>query len=184
MNICREEFEAIDKQYGALVHSVCWKVAKNAGVQNHFEDVHQEGQIALLDAIRGFDPQRKTCFSTYLYYCVRNAAHKYVTKVIRCTGHSLKTGPGYDPLTEGENNYSPFDDLSNDALSVLHILGDMPEELRSVLYNEKGHVKYGPGGRSFLQRCVSEHLQSLGWTARQTANAFLEITRMLASPQN
>ena len=174
-----DNFDAVLEQYKGMIHLMCLKMARNSGNTHHFDDILQEGCLALIHAIQKYDHTRGYQFSTYLYYAVRNRVTKYFREVSRAKAAPLVVGGYFDPPVSGDNEYSPFDDLSEDALAVLHLLGDMPREVRSAIYGEDGRVKYG---KHFLQGVLSDYLQGIGWTAKQTANAFFEISRMLANP--
>lgn len=66
---CRECQDALVRRHEGLVHTVLRRQSRN-GLP--YEELLQEGRIALWKAVLGFDPQRGVAFSTYAGRAIRN----------------------------------------------------------------------------------------------------------------
>jgi RNA polymerase sigma factor (sigma-70 family) len=77
--ICIENFDALSKKYKPVILSNIKKVHKmyeqNASVE--FDDLFQEGLIALYDSIQNFDPERGVYFGVYLKVAISNKLKCY-----------------------------------------------------------------------------------------------------------
>ena len=66
---CRECQEALVRRHEGLVHTVLRRQSRDGLA---YEELLQEGRVALWKAVLGFDPQRGVAFSTYAGRAIRN----------------------------------------------------------------------------------------------------------------
>jgi RNA polymerase sigma factor (sigma-70 family) len=66
---CRECQDALVRRHEGLVHTVLRRQSRDGMA---YEELLQEGRVALWKAVLGFDPQRGVAFSTYAGRAIRN----------------------------------------------------------------------------------------------------------------
>ena len=82
--------DALVRQHTGLVHVVLRRQARG-GVA--YEDLLQEGRIALWQAVLHFDPQRGTAFSTYAGVAIKRRIWRAVARANRPQGRLPLPGP-------------------------------------------------------------------------------------------
>ena len=76
----KQDPKALGRLFGRYQKAVDAKVSRMLP-KNHWEDGAQEAYLALYQAVRHFDPQRKIQFSTYAGRCIDNALRNYQVKL-------------------------------------------------------------------------------------------------------
>ena len=97
----------IVKEYSPLVVSQALKFRPNK--LTNFDDYMQAGYIGLLRAIRKYDPDRNTKFSTFSVICIRRQIMKEYSK--------LRMYPSAFEDKEDENIRDPFWEVQPDYLT-------------------------------------------------------------------
>ncbi len=95
---CRECQDALVRRHEGLVHTVLRRQSRDGMA---YEELLQEGQIALWKAVLGFDPQRGVAFSTYAGRAIRNRIWSVVKRNKRPQGW-LEPREEPNPLTIAE----------------------------------------------------------------------------------
>ena len=72
--------EAIVSTHTQTICSMAAKIARKFGMFSHFEDLVQEGMVAMLTAWRKFDDRQGTKFNTYLVWWVKSFMMQYVAE--------------------------------------------------------------------------------------------------------
>ena len=60
---------------------VYWLAKKLKVPYNTYQDLIQEGMLALINAVDSFDPGRNICFSTYAYYKINGRMINFLQRV-------------------------------------------------------------------------------------------------------
>jgi len=97
---CRACQDALTRQHEGLIHVVLRRQARG-GVP--YEDLFQEGRIALWKAILHFDPHRGVAFSTYAGVAIQHRIWRAVKRANRLQG-GLSPPTWADPLEMAEEN--------------------------------------------------------------------------------
>ncbi|MFL7792650.1 MAG: sigma-70 family RNA polymerase sigma factor [Anaerolineae bacterium] len=121
---CRACLDALMLQHEGLIHHILWRQVNGAAT---YDDVLQEGRIALWQAILHFDPQRGVAFSTYA-----GAAIQY---------RIWDTAQRADPMIAGTPTNSVLDALEavEEELcatvreALVEAVSRLPERLRQVI---------------------------------------------------
>lgn len=97
-----EAEERIFEDNKNLIHAVLKKIFRNDTKYLGYDDLFQEGSIGLLKAIRTFDAEKKTSFSSYATICIRNEIRLYI---MRNKFQGIKVGKNaqYNAIKEGKN---------------------------------------------------------------------------------
>ena len=80
-----------------LVHKIAKKMKSNVPYNVNFDDLVSDGQIGLLDAVRGFQPERGLRFTTYAPLRIRGAmldglrSRDATSRLARRKGHQLES---------------------------------------------------------------------------------------------
>ncbi len=122
---CQACLDALVRQHEGLVHTVLRRQFR-AGLA--YEDLLQEGRIALWQAVLHFDPQRGVAFSTYAGVAIERRIWRAVARANRPQGHRPPPPPP-DPLAMAEENlwWAEVQAALREALSRL------PQPLRRVI---------------------------------------------------
>ena len=122
---CQACLDALVRQHEGLVHTVLRRQFR-AGLA--YEDLLQEGRIALWQAVLHFDPQRGVAFSTYAGVAIERRIWRAVARANRPQGHRPPPPPP-DPLAMAEENlwWAEVQAALREALSRL------PQPLQRVI---------------------------------------------------
>ncbi len=122
---CQACLDALVRQHEGLVHTVLRRQFR-AGLA--YEDLLQEGRIALWQAVLHFDPQRGVAFSTYAGVAIERRIWRAVARANRPQGH-WPPPPPPDPLAMAEENlwWAEVQAALREALSRL------PQPLQRVI---------------------------------------------------
>ena len=104
------------KQYERLVHKLARKFAFTAASSTH-DDLVQEGNIGLLNAMRTFDPLQGTKFITWAYYHIRGS--------ITSSGRSDRRQPKYPHSLEDCQRAYNVEDPTQEVI----VKEDIPTDL-------------------------------------------------------
>jgi RNA polymerase sigma factor (sigma-70 family) len=96
---CRECQDALVRRHEGLVHTVLRRQSRDGMA---YEELLQEGRVALWKAVLGFDPQRGVAFSTYAGRAIRNRIWSAVERSRRAQGW-LKPREAPNPLALAED---------------------------------------------------------------------------------
>jgi RNA polymerase sigma factor (sigma-70 family) len=96
---CRECQDALVRRHEGLVHTVLRRQSRDGLA---YEELLQEGRVAVWKAILGFDPQRGVAFSTYAGRAIRNRIWSAVERNKRPQGW-LKPREAPNPLALAED---------------------------------------------------------------------------------
>lgn len=103
-----------------LVRQLAYSFAKQSPGYD-VDDLIQEGSIALLDAIRWYNPQREVCFTTYAGRCIRGRLAKFLNAGRQKPFPQEPDDPETNPVAQaldGEPNAAA--DVLTQALARLH----------------------------------------------------------------
>jgi len=122
---CQACLDALVRQHEGLVHTVLRRQFRGDVA---YEDLLQEGRIALWQAVLHFDPQRGVAFSTYAGVAIERRIWRAVARANRPQGH-WPPPPPPDPLAMAEENlwWAEVQAALREALSRL------PQPLRRVI---------------------------------------------------
>jgi len=122
---CRACLDALVRQHEGLVHTVLRRQFRGDVA---YEDLLQEGRIALWQAVLHFDPQRGVAFSTYAGVAIERRIWRAVARANRPQGH-WPPPPPPDPLAMAEENlwWAEVQAALREALSRL------PQPLQRVI---------------------------------------------------
>lgn len=99
-----KEAEQLVEEYMGLVKYIS-SGYKTAGLDH--DDFTQEGFIGLLDAIRGFDPERGVSFKTFASVCIRNRLNKQLAAVQAKKHSALNQSIPLDEMSAAETSGNP-----------------------------------------------------------------------------
>lgn len=105
------------KDLEGLIYTNLYKLGFWYRYPNHREDMIQEGRMAIVKAVRGFDPNANVKLSTYAYTLIRNAIYDYAQSMKLYQEGLLY--PFYDEF---------FQDPREFSLDVLALLKLMEEQ--------------------------------------------------------
>ncbi len=97
-----------------------------------YDDLFQEGSIALIKAIRTFDGRKDTEFSTYATTCIRNALRQYAMKN-KYGGTRVGNRTQYKVVAQGEEAANAF--AQNHAVQMCGY-HDFPDGFASIGNNK------------------------------------------------
>ena len=122
---CQACLDALVRQHEGLVHTVLRRQFRGDVA---YEDLLQEGRIALWQAVLHFDPQRGVAFSTYAGVAIERRIWRAVARANRSQGHLPPPLPP-DPLAMAEENlwWAEVQAALREALSRL------PQPLQRVI---------------------------------------------------
>lgn len=67
-----DRMQLVENSQG-LVRSIAWKIHLKVGKRVPLDDLINEGQVGLLEAVNSYDPSRSNQFTTYAYYRIRGS---------------------------------------------------------------------------------------------------------------
>jgi RNA polymerase sigma factor (sigma-70 family) len=156
------------RQHEGLVHFILRQRVRGAVP---YEDLLQEGRIALWQAILHFDPHRGVTFSTYAGTAIRNRMWRAVKQDNRPQGR-LSAPVLANPLAIAEEGI--WQDEVHTAL--LEAVWRLPERLREVITAAYGLDGKGP--RTLA--AIGDHFGVTGEMARYWRNNGLVLLRLPA----
>jgi len=163
--VCQDE---LMRQHEALVHFI---LRQRVHGDVPYEDLLQEGRIALWQAILHFDPQRGIAFSTYAGTAIQNQMWRAVGRDNRPQGRLSPPAPA-NPLAIAEERI--WQDEVHTAL--LEAVSRLPERLREVIT-----AAYGLDGRPPRTLVtIGDHFGVTGEMARYWRNNGLVLLRLPA----
>ena len=165
---CPDCLEALLRENEGLIHSVVQRQGI-AGIE--YEELIQEGRIALWQSILHFDPGRGYAFSTYAWAAIRH-------QVWRCLAYANQSG-GY---REAEVWLASADQIEEDwwrgqvRLALVEVVKKLPARLRRLIRLAYGLDGPGPYSLAEIGR---------GWgisreRVRQLHNQALALLRLPA----
>jgi RNA polymerase sigma factor (sigma-70 family) len=163
---CRACQDELMRQHEALVHFI---LRQRVHGDLPYEDLLQEGRIALWQAILHYDPRRGIAFSTYAGTAIQNQMWRAVRRDNRSQGRLSPPAPA-NPLAIAEENV--WRDEVHTAL--LEAVSRLPERLREVIT-----AAYGLDGK--LPRtlaAIGDHFGVTGEMARYWRNNGLVLLRL------
>lgn len=134
-----------------------------------FDDRLSAANYGYVKACQSFDPTCRLCemmFSTYLWRVVQNTLSAECKQNLRHAHVNLK----HDPKTP-TSIVDRLWELSDDARSIFFLLVDSNDDIRSLWMS----ARVGKARRAMVQ----SYLYGKGWSMRQTARAFRELTEAL-----
>jgi RNA polymerase sigma factor (sigma-70 family) len=165
---CRACQDTLTRQHEGLIHVVLRRQARG-GVP--YEDLLQEGRIALWRAILRFDPRRGVAFSTYAGVAIRNRIWRAVKRANRPQG-SLSAATLVNPLAVAEER------LRQEEIhqALLDAVSRLPERLCQVIT-----AAYGLDGEwPRTLAAIGEGFGVTGEMARHWRNNGLVLLRLPA----
>jgi RNA polymerase sigma factor (sigma-70 family) len=165
---CRVCQDALIHQHEGLVHFILRQQARG---DVPYEDLLQEGRIALWQAILHFDPHRGVAFSTYAGVAIRNQIWRAVKQAHRPQGR-LSPPALANPLEIAEENI--WQEEIRQAL--LEAVSRLPKRLRQVIT-----AAYGLDGEPpRTLAAIGERFGVTGEMARYWRNNGLVLLRLPA----
>jgi RNA polymerase sigma factor (sigma-70 family) len=163
--VCQDE---LMRRHEGLVHFILRRRVRG---DVPYEDLLQEGRIALWQAILHFDPRRGVTFSTYAGAAIRNQMWRAVMRDSRPQG-GLSPPARANPLAIAEENI--WRDEVHTAL--LEAVSRLPEHLREVIT-----AAYGLDGKPpRTLAAIGDHFGVTGEMARYWRNNGLVLLRLPA----
>lgn len=165
---CRACQEGLMRQHEALVHFI---LRQRVHGDLPYEDLLQEGRIALWQAILHFDPRRGIAFSTYAGTAIQNQMWRAVRRDNRPQGR-LSPPALANPLAIAEEN------IRRDEVhtALLEAVSRLPERLRKVIT-----AAYGlDGNPPRTLAAIGDHFGVTGEMARYWRNNGLVLLRLPA----
>lgn len=160
--------ELIEKHINQ-VNKMAWSFAKSTGVD--FDDLKSEGTLALIRAIRRYDPDRELHLSTLVQIAVRNAMISYLS-------HSRKHTPteAVDVTcrhSSGVQRYEFLDTLSK--------LGDEAKEVAKIIFEAPCEVLGIAADSSpcTVRVAIKNFLFDMGFTRKEINHGINEIKNAL-----
>lgn len=113
---------------------VYWLAKKLKVPYNTYQDLIQEGMVALIGAVDSFDPGRNICFSTYAYYKINGRMINFLQRVEAKAPVPVETGE----FDRGDVEYgaSVRSEWSIDLEKALSQLSERESEIISALVME------------------------------------------------
>lgn len=165
---CRACQDELMRQHEALVHFI---LRQRVHGDVPYEDLLQEGLIALWQAILHYDPQRGIAFSTYAGTAIQNQMWRAVRRDNRPQGR-LPSPALANPLAIAEENI--WRDEVHTAL--LEAVSRLPERLHEVIT-----AAYGLDGKPpRTLAAIGDHFGVTGEMARYWRNNGLVLLRLPA----
>jgi RNA polymerase sigma factor (sigma-70 family) len=131
---CQACLDRLMRQHAGLVHVVLRRQYRGALA---YEDLLQEGRIALWEAVLHFDPQRGVAFSTYAGVAIERRIWRAVARSNRPQGW-LPPAPPPNPLeVAGEHLWQ-----AQVGIALAEAVSRLPDRLRQVVV-----AAYGLGGQ-------------------------------------
>lgn len=162
------DMEEAMEQHEGLIHAF---IRRQGGGAISYEEALQAGRIGLWRAIRGYDPQRGTAFSTYAWVAICRQIHQRAQELKReredQTEAVATLRPALDPEEWVERR------LVREAL--LDLVAQLPERLRWVIIGRYGLGERGP---STLKQVGAE----LGLTGERVRQLQQEALAWLRHP--
>jgi RNA polymerase sigma factor (sigma-70 family) len=124
--------EAIEQHEG-LIHAF---IRRQGGGEISYEEALQAGRIGLWRAVRGYDPERGTAFSTYAWVAICRQIHQRVKELKREQGARPEEVYAVRPVPDPVQRVEQL--LVQEAL--LDLVERLPERLRRVIV-----CRYGLG---------------------------------------
>jgi RNA polymerase sigma factor (sigma-70 family) len=165
---CAECTDALVRQHQGLVQAVLRRQVWN-GIP--YEDLLQEGQIALWQAILHFDPQRGIAFSTYAWVAISRRLWQAIARTARPQGLLPPSEPP-DPAELAAAAWL----REQVQVALHHALACLPLRLRRVLVEHYGLLGQPP--RSLAEIGRQWHLTRE--RVRQLRNEALALLRLPA----
>ena len=148
---CQKASAAILLKYERLCHKLARKFAFTAPHHQH-EDLVQEGRMALLEAIRTYEPHHGAMFMTWAYYHIRGR--------VVSAGKSDRRQPKYPHSIEdcprAYNVEDPTQEIEVREDIPKHIVRRIVEECCGGLHTKRAKIvmdRYGLLGREELRNC-------------------------------
>ncbi len=150
-------------KHEGLIAKIAWSFARSTRMD--FDDLFQEGCIALLEAEEKFDPDRGVRFSTFAYWAIKNHILNYINREKKKT--LLPLDDEQLPADSGKKQEGEFltrleSHLSADEFEICQRLLDLPLETISA-----------PRG------IVARSLRKEGWKHARIWRAFAETKKHL-----
>lgn len=96
------------------------------------EDLIQEGMLGLLSAVRQFDPDNGTSFSTFAEHCIRMRLFSAVKTAARLKHLPLNGGVSLDRLSEESGDEASIRELSYNSPEEQILARESEQELREA----------------------------------------------------
>jgi RNA polymerase sigma factor (sigma-70 family) len=165
---CQACQDGLMRQHEGLVHFILRRRVRG---DVPYEDLLQEGRIALWQAILHFDPRRGVTFSTYAGAAIQNQMWRAVRRDNRPQGR-LSPPISANPLEIAEGNIRQ-DEVHT---ALLEAVSCLPERLREVIT-----AAYGLDGRPpRTLAAIGDHFGVTGEMARYWRNNGLVLLRLPA----
>ena len=178
----REAEEELVSRYLRLVRA-CSRPFFLAGGDS--EDLIQEGMFGLISAIRQFDPNNGSAFSTYAEHCIRMRIISAIKSATRLKHFPLNDGVSLEELSEQPNSrLSAIPELLRESPEDLVLARESKEELYNAFANclsqfEKRVLALYLDGLSY-----QDIGQRLGKSSKSVDNAVQRIRHKLARDPN
>jgi len=167
-DIRKDAIEDTYRDFEKMLFKLCWKAVKIYG--GDFEGYLSTANLAFMKAYYNYDPEKGQKFSTFLYWYVRgmimSGAEPYAMDQ-----NTINTGGDLDMTVHAQkesfNIEEFFDDLSDDAKTVVGIITLYPDNLDDLLEL----TDIGECVRSGLIK----KLRKLNWSIARVNESFCEI---------
>ena len=117
-------------QYENILLRLAWSFSRSTGKE--LEELIGEASLAYCKALKSFQPDKKSCLSTWIYTCVKNHLISWTKK------QPFSLGGGIDfeiPTNETQNRLeflSGLSIMSKDAQNICQMIFDSPTKPQKV----------------------------------------------------
>jgi RNA polymerase primary sigma factor len=163
---CQECLERLLRQHTRLVH---WVIRQSSSGTLSYDELLQEGRIALWRAILHYDPARQTTFATYAVPAIQHGLWSAVARAQRREGWLAPVVP-VDPAAWAERAWQ----RTQVRAALAELLAHLPEQRAQVIV-----AAYGLDGQPPLSLAAIGRLCGVsGERVRQWRNDALVLLRM------
>ena len=162
------DIEAAMARHEGLIHSF---IRRQGGGEIPYEEALQAGRIGLWRAMRGYDPERGTTFSTYAWVAICRQIHRRAEEL----SHGLDSWSTEMPTSWVLPN--PAMKVEEELIGevLFELIGQLPKRLRRVIVG-----RYGVGEQA---ACTLKQLgQELGVTGERVRQLQQEALGWLRHP--
>jgi RNA polymerase sigma factor (sigma-70 family) len=149
------------------VNKLAWSFAKTTG--HEFDDLKSEGTIAMLRAIKKFNPNHGCELSTLIHTTCRNAMVQYLKDQGKKFPDMNEEVDVADHRPNGHQRYEFLESLSSlgtEAKQVLRIIFESPKEMTNITAgNSAGNIR----------KTIERTMRDMGFKGRGIEQAFNQI---------
>jgi RNA polymerase sigma factor (sigma-70 family) len=146
-----------------LIYRIAWNFQKTTGLD--IEELIGEAGLAYTKAMRSFNPDKGTKFTTYAYWVISNELKTYIGRKRSEVGfgqHEIEEPVDENTLTEKVEFLDLINHLKPKAKEICEMILENPEMFTTTT-------------REGMRMKIINHLRSLGWKWFDIRRAFGQI---------